>query len=86
MKKTIATITLALVMSFGTIFANAGTMVSDKATTDTCTQKEGTMVSDFMVSLFKSIVGDILPSDTKPCTINTNGTMVSDAPGTMVSD
>ncbi len=39
MKKTIATLTLALVMTFGATFANAGILISDVVATP-CTQTE----------------------------------------------
>lgn len=55
MKKTITTITLAMVLTFGSTFANAGILVSDRSgilvsdrngSTKTDCTKEGILVSD----------------------------------------
>jgi hypothetical protein len=48
MKKTIATITLAAIMTFGTTFANAGIIVAGRSADNGCTQtqdKDGIIVA-----------------------------------------
>ncbi len=44
MKKTLATITLAIVMTFGATFANAGILISDAPAPAASTDREGIIV------------------------------------------
>ncbi|MFN0279226.1 MAG: hypothetical protein ACKVRN_11565 [Pyrinomonadaceae bacterium] len=61
MKKTITTIAMAMVFTFGATFANAGILVGDRGTTQTtCTtsEKDGILVGDR--SAIGILVGDII--------------------------
>ncbi|MFM9905035.1 MAG: hypothetical protein ACKVQJ_10750 [Pyrinomonadaceae bacterium] len=86
MKTTFTTITLALVLTFGATFANAGIIVSDRAE-NPC--KSGIIVSDspgIIVSDFFGFITGIIVSD-KPAESNCkSGIIVSDGPGIIVSD
>jgi hypothetical protein len=97
MKKTFATVALAVVTVFGSTFANAGIIVSDapapggiivgdgKDGGSPC--KEGIIVSDapgiIVSDIFDTITG-IIVGDQK-CT-EKDGIIVSDAPGIIVGD
>ena len=101
MKKTLTTISMAIVLLLGATFANAGIIVSDKATSS-CSRdgiivsdragiivsdRAGIIVSDIAGIIVSDIFG-IIVSDVKggdPCR---NGIIVSDAPnaGIIVSD
>lgn len=72
MKKTITTITLAIVMMFGATFANAGILVSDRqAPAAECGEasKDGIIVfgRDGIIVFGFVIIGNPT-KDTKPCT------------------
>ena len=88
MKKTIATITLAAVMTFGATFAkaNGGIIVAGVAGTDTCSQSSdltgiivagmaGTGTGIIVAGLAGIIVAGVV--DTNPCTTATDGIIVA---------
>lgn len=78
MKKTITTITLALVMTFGATFANAGIIIGDATTTTTtCTgTKDGIIIGDLLQELWGIIIGD---RSSEPCTTATkDGIIIGD--------
>lgn len=54
MKKTLSTITLAIVMTFGATFANAGIIIGDKSAPSTCTQteKDGIIIGDIVGTVY----------------------------------
>ncbi len=58
MKKTILTITLAMIMTFGATFANAGIIIGDKST-EPCanTETDGIIIGD-LLEFFGIIIGD----------------------------
>lgn len=89
MKKTLTTITLALVLTLGTTFANAGIIVSDKSATP-CngTVKTGLLVSDksFIGTILDAIYGIIVSDGPAPCSDTKDGIIVSDRAGIIVSD
>lgn len=92
MKKTITAITLALVLTFGATFANAGILVSNgPAATDCKAEQDGGIVKDIK-DVIKEILG-ILVSNRPvaaetPCTqeVDKNGILVSDRNGILVSN
>ncbi len=90
MKKTIATLTLALVMTFGATFANAGILISD-ATATPCTQTE--TKNDGIIIFGKTgiiIFGFVIVGEKeKPCAdTSKGGIVVSDIANTgiLISD
>lgn len=100
MKKTIATLTLAIVMGFGTTFANAnsGIMVSDRQgimisdrTEQVCGEVDasstGIIIGGFanmLEEMFGIIIGG--RKDCRKTEAGGTGIMVSDRQGIMVSD
>ena len=76
MKKTIATITLAFLMTFGATFAKAdGIIIGDAASTSCANDKEGIIMGDFLQELFGIIMGD---KSSTPCTTDTEGIIIGD--------
>ena len=94
MKKTITTIAMAMVFTFGATFANAGILVGDRtAPQTTCSEKDGILVGDRGGILVGDrtgiLVGDIvsyvvgilvgdLSSTSTPCTQQKDGILVGD--------
>jgi hypothetical protein len=73
MKKTITTITLAIIMTFGATFANAGIIIGDKSA-PACSGNEGIIIGDIL-ELFGIIIGD----KSAPCTTtDTDGIIIGD--------
>ena len=77
MKKTIATITLAAIMTFGSTFANAGIIVAGRTADNGCTttqNKDGIIVAGLtgiiVAGLTGIIVAGLADTDTTPCTTN----------------
>lgn len=99
MKNIITTATMAIVLTFGATFANAGIIVTDRAegiiVTDraeqrcTSVNKEGIIVTDF-VGVFRAILGIIVTdAPEKECSPSRdrNGIIVTDrADGIIVTD
>lgn len=101
MKKTLATVTMALVLGCSTVFANGGIIIMNRdngpTKVETCsTQGEGILVSDrsgILVSDRSGVVGAIVVvlssffSDKGgTCTPKGEGILVSDRSGILVSD
>lgn len=94
MKKTITTIAMAMVFTFGATFANAGILVGDRsATPTTCSEKDGILVGDrggilvgdrsaagILVGDFVSFITGILVGDRTPaqCSSDKDGILVGD--------
>lgn len=87
MKKTLTATTLAIVLMFGATFANAGIIVGDRATNDTC--KDGIIVGDragiivgdspVINGIITAITGIIIggKADPAPCTsVSRNGIII----------
>lgn len=94
MKNTIATITLALVLTFGATFANAGIMIGDRsATPATCSaDKGGIMIGDrsaigILIGDFATYLEGILIGDKSATGCNSKGgIMIGDRTGIMIGD
>ena len=94
MKKTFATITLALVLTFGATFANAGILIGDRwATPAPCSaSKDGILIGDrsaigILIGDFAAYLEGILIGDKTAtgCTAK-GGIMVSDRSGILIGD
>ena len=86
MKKTFTTLALALVITFGTTFANAGIIVGDAVETPKCSTTEKGSIGIIVGDLVGIIVGDltgIIVGDLKstPCS-EKGGIIVSDSTST----
>ena len=79
MKKTITTITLAMVMAFGATFANAGIIIGDRSANPCDTQKDGIIIGDMFTQVIGQIYGIIIGDapKTSPCTA-TDGIIIGD--------
>jgi len=79
MKKTITAITLAMILSLGTTFANAeGILVADRSV-ETCTSTD--TVKDGIIYLGRSILeftGILVADLSAPCTSSRDGILVAD--------
>ena len=75
MKKTITTITLAMIMAFGATFANAGIIIGDAPTP--CSQTDGIIIGDMFTKIISQIEGIIIGDAPKPCT-QTDGIIIGD--------
>ena len=64
MKKTLTAITLAIVLMFGATFANAGIIVGDKPSTDTCNSTKGIIIlRDGIIILAATAITGIIVGD-----------------------
>ena len=84
MKKTIATITLAAIMTFGSTFANAGIIVAGKNADNGCQGKDGIIVAGLTGIIVAGLTGIIVAgvtADTTPnptvCTTDKDGIIVA---------
>ena len=78
MKKTITTITLAFIMTFGATFANAGIIIGDKSGQECGNTKEGIIIGDFLQELFGIIIGDKSGDTCKEGIILGDGIIIGD--------
>jgi hypothetical protein len=93
MKNTIATFTLAIVLTFGATFANAGIMVSDAKVNPCATETKGGIIVTnspgiivtnapggiIVTNIVNAILGIIVTNKPAPCkSVDRNGIMVSD--------
>ncbi len=94
MKNTIATITLALVFTFGATFANAGILIGDRTVTPTpCSDtKEGILIGDrsavgILIGDFAAYLEGILIGDkATPCSDVKDGILIGDRSGILIGD
>jgi hypothetical protein len=78
MKKTIATITMAMTLAFGATFANAGIIIGDQQT-DPCTKTDGIIIGDSFTGIISQIAGIIIGDTVKTdCTAQTDGIIIGD--------
>lgn len=91
MKKTITTITLAIVMTFGATLANAGILVSDRSANNSCEdQKDGIIIAgrdgiiiagrEGIIIAGFTFIANVFTTNTgsTPCTAARDGMLVSD--------
>ncbi|MEP6787857.1 MAG: hypothetical protein ABJB40_05455, partial [Acidobacteriota bacterium] len=77
MKKTLTVITLAIVLMFGATFANAGIIVGDRPSTDTCNSSKGIIIlrSGIIILAATAITGIIVGDEpTDQCKDDTKAT------------
>lgn len=77
MKKTITTITLAMILAFGATFANAGIIIGDQSNNGCKSGTDGIIIGDMFTKIISSIEGIIIGDAPAPCT-QTDGIIIGD--------
>ena len=87
LKNTISAAGLMAVLALGTVSANAGMIISDRATGQ-CTVNDGILqqVVGIIAVGFPSLNGMIISDAPTPCDTNADGMIISDRNGMIISD
>jgi len=96
MKKTLATLTMALVLGCSTVFAQKGIIIADKSAgtkADTCTastgSKDGIIIADrsgIIGGLIAVLEGIIIADKGAPCSASKDGIIIADRVGIIIAD